>query len=103
MKIPLPASIVGTVFVLMLLATCVDLQESKAAVLITVPTDYPTIQSAIDAASPRDTIKVLPGIYTEQLTIGKSITLVGSGAESTTIKAPVDSAGLTVQAAEHFH
>ncbi|MGA7370182.1 MAG: hypothetical protein WBX01_13725 [Nitrososphaeraceae archaeon] len=91
MKIPLQTSIVGTVFVLILLATCVDLQESKAAALITVPTDYPTIQSAIDAASPRDTIKVLPGIYTEQLTIGKSITLVGSGAESTTIKAPVES------------
>jgi hypothetical protein len=29
-----------------------------------VPTDFPTIQSAIDAANPGDTIKVLPGIYT---------------------------------------
>lgn len=56
--------------------------------MITVPRDYPTIQSAIDAASPGDTIKVLPGTYTEQVTIGKDLTLVGSGARFTIIKAP---------------
>ena len=33
---------------------------------ITVPTDFPTIQAAINASNPGDTIKVLPGIYTEQ-------------------------------------
>jgi hypothetical protein len=88
MKRSLTVAIVGTVFVLMLLPTSIHLQTSNAAPLITVPTDYPIIQSAIDAASPGDTIKVLPGTYTEQLTISKSLTLVGSGAESTIIKAP---------------
>ena len=55
---------------------------------ITVPTDFPTIQAAINASNPGDTIKVLPGIYTEQLTISKSLTIIGSGAKSTIIQAP---------------
>ena len=55
---------------------------------ITVPTDFTTIQAAINASSPGDTIKVLPGIYTEQLTISKSLTIIGSGAKSTIINAP---------------
>ncbi len=55
---------------------------------ITVPTDFPTIQAAINASNPGDTIKVLPGIYTEQLTINKSLTIIGSGSKSTIIQAP---------------
>lgn len=55
---------------------------------ITVPTDFPTIQDAINASNPGDTIKILPGIYTEQLTISKSLTIIGSGAKSTIIQAP---------------
>ena len=55
---------------------------------ITVPTDFPTIQAAINASNPGDTIKVLPGIYTEQLIISKSLTIIGSGAKSTIIQAP---------------
>lgn len=50
---------------------------------ITVPTDFPTIQAAINASNPGDTIKILPGTYTEQLTISKSLTIIGSGAKST--------------------
>jgi hypothetical protein len=90
MKRYLAIAIVGAC-VVMLLATSIHLQRSKAAPLISVPTDYPTIQSAIDAASPGDTIKVLPGIYIEQLMISKSLTLVGTGAKSTIIKAPAES------------
>ena len=55
---------------------------------ITVPTDFTTIQAAINASSPGDTIKVLPGTYTEQLTISKNLTIIGSGAKSTIIQTP---------------
>ena len=55
---------------------------------ITVPTDFPTIQAAINASNPGDTIKVLHGIYTEQLTISKNLTIIGSDAKSTIINAP---------------
>ena len=90
MKRSLTTATVTIAFVLMLLPTSIHLQTSNAAPLITVPRDYPTIQSAIDAASPGDTIKVLPGIYIEPLTISKSLTLVGTGAQSTIIKATTE-------------
>jgi parallel beta-helix repeat protein len=59
-----------------------------SAAKITVPTHFPTIQGAIDAASQGDTIRVLPGTYNEQITISKSLTLLGSSAKSTIINAP---------------
>jgi hypothetical protein len=75
-------------FVLMVLQPTLPVQTSEAASRITVPRDYPTIQSAIDAAKPGDTIKVLPGTYPEQITISKSLTLIGTGDKVTIIKAP---------------
>lgn len=62
--------------------------------LIVVPTDYPTIQAAIDAASIGDTILVMPGTYKETLTIRKTLKLIGSGADSTIIEG--DGIGHTV-------
>lgn len=56
---------------------------------IVVPTDYPSIQAAIDAARPGRTIQVLAGIYTEQISINKDLTIVGAGMDVTIIRAPV--------------
>ncbi len=61
---------------------------SHCAVLKVPSHQYPTIQSAINAASPCDTILVAPGTYVEQLTIDKSVSIIGSGPGSTIIQSP---------------
>lgn len=40
-------------------------------------TQFPTIQAAVDAASSASTVKVCPGVYPEQVTINRSLTLNG--------------------------
>jgi nitrous oxidase accessory protein len=59
----------------------------EAASIITVPTDYLTIQAAINAAAPGDTINILPKTYLENITITKSLTLIGADRENTIIDA----------------
>ena len=44
-----------------------------------VPRDYATIQEAVDAADPGDTISIQPGAYSEAVSIDKDITLTGDG------------------------
>jgi hypothetical protein len=59
---------------------------------------FNSIQSAVTAAPARSIISVCPGTYREQVTISKSLTLLGSGSERTTVLAPstltADSFGL---------
>lgn len=50
------------------------------AATIVVPTDYPTIQAAANAAASGDTIKVLAGNYAESVTINTSVTVEGAQA-----------------------
>ncbi len=79
-----------------------------ACQVLVVPTQYPTIQGAINAANSCDTIQVLPGTYAEQLSINKSITIVGNSSRDTIIQAPsklvTDAFGFTeiVQIASDF-
>ena len=42
---------------------------------IYVPDSYPTIQAAVDTASPGDTIIVRDGTYTENVNVNKSLTI----------------------------
>ncbi len=50
--------------------------------IIKVPLDYDTIQEAIDAAKPGDTIEVAAGTYPEHVLVDKSVTLKGENRAS---------------------
>jgi len=54
-------------------------RAANAATNIYVPDHYPTIQAAVDAASPSDTIIVRDGTYHESVLVDKSLTLKGEG------------------------
>ena len=60
-------------------------RPGRAASIINVPADYPTIQAAIVAAVDGDTVVVAPGTYNENLLITESITVQGFGPDVTTI------------------
>ena len=71
-----------------LLFAGIAVPASAAPPVLHVPGQYATIQSAIDAAPTGATIVVAPGIYTEQVSITKSVSLHGAGASATIIQAP---------------
>ena len=66
-------AIFATLLMLGLQALRLNPQSSN---LIIVPNDYPTIQAAIHAAKPGDIIRVRAGIYAENLTLDKPISLI---------------------------
>jgi len=81
--------IVGVMLTLLILSMLtfafnVQLVISEPATIV-VPDDYPTIQEAINAASPGDTIYVYNGTYYENVVVGKSIQLIGEDPAATII------------------
>jgi len=50
-----------------------------------VPSQYLTIQNAVDACMPGDVVIVAPGTYYENITMKDNVTVRGSGADVTTI------------------
>jgi hypothetical protein len=48
---------------------------------LVVPGDYGTIQAAMDAARPRDTVRLKPGVYRESVVLRDGVNLVGDDRE----------------------
>jgi parallel beta-helix repeat protein len=80
---------ISTVLVILLISFIIQLKVPSAVkaspITITVPTDYTTIQAAINAASPGDTVFVEKGTYYENIVVNKRITLTGESMEGTII------------------
>jgi len=57
--------------------------------------DSTTIQGAVALASSGDTITVAAGTYVEDVTVDKTLTLLGAGAGSTTVSGPSGGSGST--------
>ena len=74
-----------TLFSLGTAAALVVFAPQAEAAQLKVPSQYATIQLAIDNASPGDKIKVAPGTYFEQVIIDKALTVEGSGGKNKTI------------------
>ncbi|MCH7960092.1 MAG: ankyrin repeat domain-containing protein [Candidatus Hydrogenedentes bacterium] len=60
------------------------------ATTYTVPTDFASIQDAIDAAEPGDTVRVEAGEYDETVQLKSGVSLLGAGRELATIYATPD-------------
>jgi len=92
--------ILGAIFLLVLLPHASFFVQSHPNTL-SVPKDYPTIQQAVDAASPGDTIIVSPspsGSYPGNITINKSLTLAGVSTSSVIINGSNTNPGITINA-----
>ena len=66
------------------LAAVFNVQPAKADTII-VPDSYLTIQQAINAANPGDTILVRAGIYGENVIVNKTVSLIGEDKENTIV------------------
>jgi len=58
--------------------------------IIEVPTHYPTIQAAINAAQPQDTILVHSNTYHENIVINKPLQLIGESKGTTIIEGTIE-------------
>jgi len=69
---------VALLFVVFLIA----IQTVATATTIYVPYNYPTIQAAVDAANPGDTIIVQDGTYVENVGVNKNHLIIRSENEA---------------------
>ena len=83
----------GFLVILLLSASFLAYFPQARATVLQVPGDYPTIQAAVDAADPGDTIEVSPfevspgeyGVYPESVLVWKSLTIIGQDKSTTVV------------------
>jgi len=84
MKTKAVSGIMLALLLISMLTLAFNIQRAESTTRI-VPDDYPTIQAAINAADPGDIIQVASGIYPEDVTANKPVTLVGENSSTTII------------------
>lgn len=62
---------------------------------------FSTINAAVAAASPHDTIRVAPGTYAEDVIIGKSLSIIGENRANTIVDASGQPNGFYVDGIDH--
>lgn len=77
--------LVSTVFIAFNIAP-VFYSASSSTMAINVPEDFATIQAAIDAASSGDVVRVAAGTYLESIVMKDGVSVIGAGADVTTIQ-----------------
>jgi len=80
------SGIMLTMLLIGVLMLTFNAQQVKAeSISIMVPRNYPTIQEAINNANEGDIIFVSPGTYYENVTLDRSISLIGMSGHNTII------------------
>ena len=78
-----------------------ELAMSVQPNVLHVPADYSTIQSAVDAAAPNDTVLVAPGVYDESVNLrGKAILVKSDIPDGATVRAPLETRSFVAQSGE---
>ena len=93
-------SIFRLVVIGVIVTAAVDTADVAAQSVLAVPTSFPTIQDAVDAAQPGDVVEVSPGTYVENVVVDKAIHVRSrDGAAVTTIRPPMPSLVVDLNAA----
>ncbi len=89
-------NVLGLLIVAQITSLCCFVPTISAEVLF-VPSEYRTIQAAIDDALPGDVVSIGTGTFEEALVLTEGVTLLGSGRTRTVIDAEADA--VAIQAA----